>query len=319
MTTNLRAAAEPSPLRCPACGVPLRLRDKRFVGATFPCPACDEKLALVSAEQDRWVLQLAATVAPPPSAKPRRLKAWQLPNVSPLVVAWSVAGLMGVVLVAALWRQASVPPASPPSTGVRPQLAQADAAAELGASPNAADATPPTQLSTAPPKVHPAAELTETTTPDVSPALVSTSAASSANELPPAASRPSESPLATQPLDEAPVSAHSVSLPQTDAPPAPPVPPKVPVEVLLNQRLVSFQQSQPISRKRLLATVEDLLDRPIRVADDVPMEMADRLQTAITLQLEQVTVADLLRAILEGTQLVAACVGDEVQLRAAKP
>lgn len=89
--------------------------------------------------------------------------------------------------------------------------------------------------------------------------------------------------------------------------------------VLLNQRLVSFQQPKPVSRRALLGTIEDLLDRPVHVRDDVPADVAARLDAAVTLALENVTVEELLRSILNGTGLEFTCTADDVKLHVAKP
>jgi hypothetical protein len=89
--------------------------------------------------------------------------------------------------------------------------------------------------------------------------------------------------------------------------------------VLLQQRLLSFQQTNPAPRRALLQTVEDLLDRPVRLHDDVPAPLAARLDEPLTLALENVSVEDLLRAILQGTGLQFECTADAVQLTAEPP
>jgi len=98
-----------------------------------------------------------------------------------------------------------------------------------------------------------------------------------------------------------------------------PVATKPDPKVLLGQRLISFQQAKPVSRRSLLATIEDLLDRPVRFAEDLPADAVARLDATMSLTLENVTVEEMLRAILRDTGLDFVCTPDAVQLRTLKP
>ncbi len=60
------AEATAASFHCPACRAPLRLRDRRFLGASFPCPDCQSELVLLELQDGTATVQLATT----PSANP---------------------------------------------------------------------------------------------------------------------------------------------------------------------------------------------------------------------------------------------------------
>jgi hypothetical protein len=88
----------------------LRLRERRFVGATFPCPDCHAALTLISLRDGEATVQLAApaAIAPLPVRTPRTaLPSW---TASPMVIAWTAAGLVGAVLLVLMTRSSPDPP-----------------------------------------------------------------------------------------------------------------------------------------------------------------------------------------------------------------
>ena len=281
MPSDTRTAVAKTPLRCPACGVPLRLRERRFIGATFLCPACREPLVLTAIEADGPVIQRAAELSPHDSkVRPASRSArWTWP----LLISAGLAAMVAVVIAATSWNGAEPPHLEPVAGALR---------------------IPPVEA-TSPRKDSKTAE-----------------AHSEVVVAPP------EQPVDVPPAD-APVSAESVAPTESEPPvsaiAAIPPPPPVPVvqradhRVLLKQRLVSFQQAKPVSRRELLATIEDLLDRPVNVMDEVPAELSARLDAPLTLALENVTVEELLRSILNGTGLEFTCTADDVQLHEARP
>lgn len=125
-----------SPVRfpCPACGSPLRLRERRFVGATFPCPDCHAALTLLSLRDGEATVQLArpAEAKASPVTKVQPLLASWAP--SPMLIGWTAAGLVGIALLALMtWPAATpprdivkdvpaVPPAPTPSPEVTPDM-----------------------------------------------------------------------------------------------------------------------------------------------------------------------------------------------------
>lgn len=289
--------------RCPACATPLRIRENRFRDTPFPCPACGEKLILVSSVTDPACVQRAPALATP-VPKPKRRLVWRpVCSISPLFVAWSAAALVGLSLGIAWWTQREPQCGYPTDQSDRSSLV----ASQSSTSP-AVPSLERTQLTGESGTVTEMSTLAEANVPAA--ADSSTPASSLHDQVAP--------PLPAE--EEAPLSALTVSLPTANPPGmAPHTPAKTPVQVLLNQRLVSFQQSQPAARQQILATVEDLLDRPIRIAEDVPPEISRQLESAVTLELQNITVADLLRAILDGTPLEYACRGEEVFLLLKRP
>jgi hypothetical protein len=203
-------------------------------------------------------------------------------TVSPLVVAWCGAGLVALVIVVLIWREHRPRPL--PVVQREPPVAasiaeQPDLSVISGAGPEDASSA----------NDEPASSVSTT--------AVEPRAVSAVDEAPP----------------EPPVSA------LTAIAALPPVPPRPDHRVLLSQRLISFQQAQPVPRRALLETIEDLLDRPVRVGDDVPREVAARLDASVTISLENATVEELLQSILKDTGIEYSCTVDDLQLRLANP
>lgn len=291
MPSDPRPAASTA-VRCPACGVPLRLRESRFVDATFPCPECREALVLAPAEQDGFVVQLAPKPTTLPASR-RRAMTFRWPALSPLFVAWGLAGAVAVVLIGAMVRDrlaANAPHRPVANDAAAPIVKDKSERDEV---PLQAEEVPATAVAAA----APTAEVSAPVEPAASDPVLAE---------PPL---PGDSPRAAA---EPPVSALAA------APAAPAEPARPDVKVLLTQRLVSFRQTKPAPRRALLQTIEDLLDRPVRVADDVSAEAAATLDVAVTLSLENTTVENLLRAILQDTGLEYVCTPEAVQLRGVK-
>ena len=89
--------------------------------------------------------------------------------------------------------------------------------------------------------------------------------------------------------------------------------------VALQQRLLSFRQEQPVARRDLLSTVEDLLGRKIVWNDAELGPSVARLNDRLTLELESCTVEELFRRLLDGTGLQFEIQADEIRLRPAPP
>lgn len=289
--------------RCPACGTPLRIRENRFRDAAFPCPACGEKLILVSALTDQSCVQRAPALAAPATVPTRRLVWRPVLSISPLFVAWSAVGMVGLSLGIAWWKHQESLRAHPTNQTHRSSLVESESSVSPAVS-----------------SLEPTEPTNETGTDAELSTLTEANNPTSADSSSPASTLPDQAASSVSDETEVPLSALTVSGPTADLPSVtPPLPAKTPVQVLLNQRLVSFRQSQPVERQRLLATVEDLLDRPIRIAEDVPPEISRQLESPVTLELQNVTVADLLRAVLDGTTLEYVCRGEEVFLLLKKP
>jgi hypothetical protein len=111
-------------LQCPHCLVALRIRDRKHVGQQVDCPDCGQQI-LVLADGPRELQFVKADAAPPDSAKKGYSKAavatkvpaavgqsaaepglrqqWTQSLTSATGVAWSVAAVAGVVLLALAW------------------------------------------------------------------------------------------------------------------------------------------------------------------------------------------------------------------------
>lgn len=76
-----------------------------------------------------------------------------------------------------------------------------------------------------------------------------------------------------------------------------------PVAPLLQQRLTSFQQTKPVTRRQLLTIAEDLLGRPVVVDQEQLGPLTQQLDVTITFALENTTIAAVLEQVLHGTEL----------------
>jgi hypothetical protein len=91
----------PARFPCPACGASLRLRERRFIGATFPCPECGTSLTLLSLLNGEAAVQLAEAAASP-QERPHKA-AQSLPALSPTLIGWTIAAVAGCALLALAW------------------------------------------------------------------------------------------------------------------------------------------------------------------------------------------------------------------------
>lgn len=111
----------PASFACPACRAPLRLRDRRFVGATFPCPECGVGLTLLALADGAATVSLASNLQEQ-TAKPIEPARKRAPSAarpqspaaatqSPMTRGWwtspvavvSLLGLLGVAGLAILF------------------------------------------------------------------------------------------------------------------------------------------------------------------------------------------------------------------------
>lgn len=72
---------------------------------------------------------------------------------------------------------------------------------------------------------------------------------------------------------------------------------------LLTQRLVSFQQTKPATRRQLLLIAEDFLGRPVVLDQESLRPVAAQLDANVTFTLENTTLAAVLEQVLSGTDL----------------
>ena len=72
---------------------------------------------------------------------------------------------------------------------------------------------------------------------------------------------------------------------------------------LLAQRLVSFQQTKPTTRRQLLLIAEDFLGRPVVFDQESLRPFAAQLDATVTFTLDEATLASVLERVLTGTDL----------------
>jgi DNA-directed RNA polymerase subunit RPC12/RpoP len=114
----------PNRLQCPHCSVTLRIRDRKHVGQQVDCPDCGQQI-LVLADGPRDLQFVKPAAAPPDSTEKRsspaavatkipvavgqsavelsRVQQWAQSLTTATGVAWSVAAVAGVVLLALAW------------------------------------------------------------------------------------------------------------------------------------------------------------------------------------------------------------------------
>lgn len=292
---------------CPDCDTTLRIRDRTFVGRQVQCPEChvalvieldrDEVLTARKPPRDP-ALKSAATAVTSAAAEtgsraPTRVDELRSALSSPLALAWALALAVSALFVVAMFRPAVR--FGSPGSSVRPQAA-ADNPVTPVVEPKALDSTlHPTPVLTAPldPLANPTADATATV-----------------NDSKP---HPTTSPLSQQP-DGGPTVKPVETVAVTPIPPAPPVPPPTPridFDAILKQRLQSFDQSKPVSRRELIELMEELIGAPIRY--DVAELGEKNLDKQVTFKVENPTLGGLLKTILEpaGWEFVT----DETQLR----
>ena len=111
---------QPNRLQCPHCSVVLRIRDRKHVGQQVDCPDCGERIQVL-ADGPRELQLVKADAAPTETAakaavaakvpvavgralaQPSGLQQWVTSLTSATGVAWSVAGVAAVVLLAIAW------------------------------------------------------------------------------------------------------------------------------------------------------------------------------------------------------------------------
>ncbi|HUQ70816.1 MAG TPA: hypothetical protein VM165_14900, partial [Planctomycetaceae bacterium] len=259
------------------CGSPLRLRERRFVGATFPCPECGTSLTLLSLADGQATVQLAVAEAakpavPVPMARPLNVSAG---FASPLVIVWGVALVVGGLLIGL-----AVTSGRKPKTEVVTELNPVPKNVVVPVVP-----TPPVVMDDVPPEA--VVSVDPPAPPIVTPRI--------------AVDEPAEPPVSALDVLPARPVIPVVTLPSPQA--------------VLGQRLTRFDQTKPVPRREMLTTVEDLIGRKIEWTDDALKPGTGRLDEAVTISLHDATVADLVAQVLAGTELQLAITADGARLQ----
>jgi hypothetical protein len=96
-------------------------------------------------------------------------------------------------------------------------------------------------------------------------------------------------------------------------PPAPPVQ-KTDVAAALAQRVIHFEQKKPVPLRDVLNVLEELVTVPIRGERQEITDLDDLMQTPISMELENTTVAAILQAVLAPAGLTFQVRADAIQL-----
>jgi hypothetical protein len=272
---------------CPECGTILRIRDRTFVGRRVNCPECKTALRIGTADQRGDFVsrrltpdELAGNDRPvkgggsPPDkiALPDPAKRSFTSRIleSPLTVAWllavSVLTLFAVLALAPKHRfmaRRAVPVVETEEDPVEVTAESEDPAAE--------------EVS-----INPPVEEMRSSDPIDQFLDVAVSALEPSNV---------DGMLEVIMVPEASVS-------DTVPVESPPAPVKVDVETKLAQKLVSYKQIKPVSRRELIDALQEHLGAPIRYDDD---ELgASNLDQTITFELENTTVGGVIQKVSDG-------------------
>ena len=292
---------------CPDCGTTLRIRDRTFVGRQVPCPEChvslvieldrDETLTARKPPHDKATKPVAAAHVPAATntnpRKPAPVNGLRKAIGSPLVMAWALGLAVTVLVVVAMLRPAVR--FRSPGSSIRPPIA-AENPVTPEKSPHELDVNQQPSPELPSPSDPPAAPMADATTPANVPQLIPTN-------LP-----PSPQPGTDQAVK--PVEAIAVK-PPAPAPLVPTPMPKIDFDAVLKQRLLSIDQSKPVSRRELLEFMEEMIGSPIRY--DATELGEKNLDKQVTFKLENTTLVGVLKSILDpaGWEFVT----EETQLR----
>jgi hypothetical protein len=113
------------------------------------------------------------------------------------------------------------------------------------------------------------------------------------------------------------VATRTVATKPTKAP-SPPVP-KIDVPKALAQRVVRFDQTKPVPLRDVLNWLEELATVPIRGDRHEIPDLDDLMQTPVTAQLENTTVAAVIQAVLASAGLTYQVQPDALQMHRLGP
>jgi len=322
-------------LACPWCSTPLRVKDRALVGRVFHCPDCRASIQVVDAGTEGLSIRragLAATEeastkvrapsretkaarrpqAESPSGKDREIAArfhagkrqwssiaakgvhWVGMLRDPLVLSWTVAGVFTLVMLFVIKPWGRGAPAvskvtlSSPDTSIVEQ-SKPPVPADNMPPPVGAVLLPPENVETEP-IVPPLVEERERR-----PAVV--------------AARPQLPVVAMQP----------VSIELEASPGTSTKPPEVDVAALLEQPIRRYELTKAVPLSDLLPELKELAAVPIHADVAANPGLADHLARRVSLQLDDTTVGEILRAFAEQAGLDLEIQPDGVHLRVKSP
>jgi hypothetical protein len=108
-----------------------------------------------------------------------------------------------------------------------------------------------------------------------------------------------------------------VDEPPVPKPPDPEPPAPLDIPAALAVKIVKFEQTQNVPLKELLFQVEELAGVPIRLADNAPANDDPVWNQDVSLRLNNTTVGDILKAVLEKAQLGYTMESDHIRIQPA--
>jgi hypothetical protein len=115
------------------------------------------------------------------------------------------------------------------------------------------------------------------------------------------------------PGGRAPIAAAKPAAKKSAVPPAAPAP-KVDVSTALAQRVIRFEHNKPAPMRDVLNVLEELVTVPIRGDRHEIADLDDLMQTPVSLELDNTTVAAILEAVLAPARLTYQVQPDAIQL-----
>lgn len=314
--------------QCPSCSARLRLRDRNQLRRKIPCPDCGEPLKLSPDGPHRVVVSrisnAAKDAAPGRAAAPTSVIRAKLSE--PRIASLLVATLILVGLVVILWTSSGTT-AESPGDAVAADETQPVPEDQSATGQEVADETPAPEVE---PNTNDSAKVDDAkskTTERIASADNSTNATSKAGttevrppiEETPDASNASSGTIEseTTPIVEPDLNPIEPDRKHTEQKPEPP--PADPVESdeeraarvqrKLDQKILAYEQPQPVKLTHLLLEWEELSGVAVEFADDVP---AATRQLPVSVKLKNTTVRQILDALLNEAQLTSRSEADKI-------
>lgn len=278
---------------CPECGTILRVRDRSFVGRRVHCPECKTGLRITTSENGDDFLarrltpdELAGKEHPSQATDKSRADKILVTELerrtiasrllaSPLTAAWLLAlAISAFVAVLALAPKHRFAPRPAPVTPVTEPTGEVPSADDKSETKDSADSSSEDATGT---NVEPPVTKETLVSPD-----------ESTEPMP----DPSEAPAA---ITEDEMHESDIKPEATAEAPLPPPPPKIDIAGRLAQKLVSYKQIKPVSRRDLIEAFEEHLGAPILYeSDDLG---ASNLDQTVSFELENTTLGDVIRKV----------------------
>jgi hypothetical protein len=295
-------------LPCPYCSAPLRIKNRTLIGKRLACPDCGNPVLVASAGPREISLQKIQSISRSRTArkktqgkrkKPDRLSRWLSVLQSPVGIAWSVAGLLAVMLLIAAW---------PFGTTTSKNRSSIQKIKEDSTTENSAQE----KLATENEKNRTVGESNLENIarqPNASDDVVDLK-----NIFPPPVA--AEKPVS---LIEADQERKLESITHRN-PVAATIPPEtIDITAALSQPILRYQQKKGVPLRKLLTDVEEMAGVPIRYNASERGDGSRLLDKPVALQLEMTTVGEILKTLLKQVHLEYELGFNEIRIVSPKP